>query len=101
MVEVTKKGNNLLVDSIDHIHASSLLMEDNYTRKQELLFLKPLKYFKAQGKDIKQNQENMAKVITNLVKAMSMAFMRATQKNNTNNSNLVQAPKDINIVNDN
>jgi hypothetical protein len=38
MVEVTKKGNNLLVDSIDHIHASSLLMEDNYTRKQELLF---------------------------------------------------------------
>jgi hypothetical protein len=38
MVEMTKKGNNLLVDSIDHIHASSLLMEDNYTRTQELLF---------------------------------------------------------------
>jgi hypothetical protein len=32
---------------------------------------------------------------------MNMAFMRATQKNNTNNSNLVQVPKDINIVNDN
>ncbi len=43
----------------------------------------------------------MAKVITNLVKVMNMAFMRATQKNNTNNSNLVQVPKDINIVNDN
>lgn len=89
MVEVTKKGNKLFIDSIDHIYGSSLLMEDNYTHTQELLLLKPLKYFKAQGKDIKQNQENMAKVITNLVKVMNMAFMRAAQKNNTNNNNLV------------
>jgi hypothetical protein len=37
MVEVTKKGNKLLVDSIDHIHASSSLMKDNYTHTQELL----------------------------------------------------------------
>jgi hypothetical protein len=89
MVEATKKGNKLLIDSIDHIYASSLLMEGNYTCMQELLLWKPLKYFKAQSKDIKQNQENMVKVITNLVKVMSMAFMRVAQKNDTNNSNLV------------
>jgi hypothetical protein len=63
MVEATKKRNKLLIVSIDQIHASSLLMEDNYTCTQELLLLKPLKYFKTQGKDIKQNQENMEKVI--------------------------------------
>jgi hypothetical protein len=63
MVEATKKRNKLLIVSIDQIHASSLLMEDNYTCTQELLLLKPLNYFKTQGEDIKQNQENMEKVI--------------------------------------
>jgi hypothetical protein len=42
----------------------------------------------------------MVKVITNLAKDMSMAFIETTQNNDNHSNNLVQAFKDTKIVHD-
>jgi hypothetical protein len=56
VVEMTKKGRNLLTKSIVHIHTNKLLMEENGAHMQKPLFEKQLKYFKTWNKDINWNQ---------------------------------------------
>lgn len=88
----------LLIKLIDYIHVNDLLMEENWACIHELLLEKQLEYFKTQDKYINWNQENMVRVIINLVEVMNMVFFKTTQNNN-NSSNTINVPKK-NMVND-
>jgi hypothetical protein len=98
MAKMTEKGIILLIKWIDCIHVNNLLMEENWACIHELLLEKQLEYFKTQDKYINWNQENMVRIIINLVAIMNMVFFKTTQNNN-NSSNTIDAPKN-NMVND-
>jgi hypothetical protein len=83
MVEMTGKRIILFIKSIDRIHVNNLLMDEDWACIQELLLEKQLDYFKTQDKYIDWNQENMVRVIINLVEVMNKVFFKITQNNNS------------------
>jgi hypothetical protein len=71
MVEVTQKGCQMLLDSIDNMHKSNMIMEEKWYRIQEnwfqiqdTIFEKKLEYYKSKDKIINETEMNMVKVIT-------------------------------------
>jgi len=53
---VLQKGSQMLVDSIDQIHETSLILEDKNAKTQETLIYKQLDYFKSKYKEINGTQ---------------------------------------------
>jgi hypothetical protein len=58
MLEATKKGSKMLVESIDHINATSIVLEEKWTKIQNRLIHKQIEYFKI--KDEATNHMQMA-----------------------------------------
>jgi hypothetical protein len=75
MAEATKKGSKMLVESIDHINATSIVLEEKWTKIQNRLIDKQIEYFKikdeatnhtqmAMGMDMIQALNNLAQLMT-------------------------------------
>jgi len=64
MVEMTKKGNKMLVESIDRINATNLVLED-----------KQIEYLKTINEAANNMQKDMVQDFNNMTPIMTMAFM--------------------------
>jgi hypothetical protein len=64
MVEMTKKGNKMLVESIDRINATNLVLED-----------KQIEYWKTINEATNNMQKDMVQDFNNMTPIMTMAFM--------------------------
>ncbi len=51
-----QKGSQMLVDSIDQVHETSLILEDKNAKTQETLIYKQLDYFKSKDEEINGTQ---------------------------------------------
>ncbi len=51
-----QKGSQMLVDSIDQIHETILILEDKNAKTQETLIYKQLDYFKSKDEEINGTQ---------------------------------------------
>lgn len=51
-----QKGHQMLIDSINQIHKTSLILEDKNAKTQETLIYKQLDYFKSKDEKINGTQ---------------------------------------------
>jgi hypothetical protein len=71
MVKATKKGTQLLVESIDPCMKQAWLWKKR-SKIQEFIIDKQLDYFKSKDKLSNETQINMVKVITSFIDVMSI-----------------------------
>jgi hypothetical protein len=64
ILEATHKGSQVLVDSIDKMHETSLFIENKHAKTQERIYEKQLDYFKGKDKLINETHINIMKTIT-------------------------------------
>jgi roadblock/LC7 domain-containing protein len=71
MAETTKHGNKMLVESIDRINATNLVLEDKW-----------IEYLIAIDEATNNMQKDMVQALNNMTQVMAMAFMWTTTNNN-------------------
>ncbi len=92
MVEVAEKGSKILVESIDWINATSVMLEEKWAEIQNKLVEKQIEYFKIWDETTNNTQMamgmGMIQAFNNLTQAMNQTFMRVATNNNniTNNA---------------
>jgi hypothetical protein len=64
IVEATHMGSQVLVDSINKMHETSLLIENKHAKTQERIYDNQLDYFKGRDKLINKTHINIMKTIT-------------------------------------
>jgi hypothetical protein len=72
----------MLVESIDHMHETSLVLEEKWSKFQEANLAKQLDYFKSRNNLIKKTQMNMVWTITSLIEIMNMVLKLDKGKKN-------------------
>jgi len=86
---VLQKGSQMLVDSIDQIHETSLILEDKNAKTQETLIYKQLDYFKSKYKEINGTPKDFGWCnIIGLTQVMSSLIIRNKRNFDGNNNNL-------------
>jgi len=82
MAEATKKGTKLLVESIDHMNVTSLVLEDKWTKVQDKILEKQLRYFQTRNEATNCTQMDMVWALNSLIQVMTLAFTRGAANNN-------------------
>jgi hypothetical protein len=75
MAEATKKGNKMLVDSINQINATSIVLEEKWAKIQNRLVDKQIEYFKIKDEATNSTQMvmgiGMIQAFNNLARVMT------------------------------
>lgn len=68
----------MLVESINQINATNLVLQDKQTKTQNKILEKQLQYFKTKTQD---TSNEMVKTFNNLTQVMTMAFTQGAANN--------------------
>lgn len=88
MAEAAAKGSKILMESIDRINATSVMLEEKWAEIQNRLVEKQIEYFKIWDEATNNTQMamgmRMIQALNNLTQAMNQTFMKVV----TNNDNI-------------
>jgi Skp family chaperone for outer membrane proteins len=74
ITDATKKGSQMLVESINRMHETNLVLEEKQSKFQKANLAKQLDYFKSKNNLINETQMNMVRTITSLIEIMNMVL---------------------------
>jgi hypothetical protein len=94
MVESAEKGSKILVESIDWINATSVMLEEKWVEIQNILVEKQIEYFKFWDEPANNTQMamgiRMIRAFNNLTQAMKQTFTRVATNNDNITTNAIE-----------
>lgn len=95
MVESAEKGSKILVESIDWINATSVMLEEKWVEIQNILVEKQIEYFKIWDELANNTQMamgiKMIRALNNLTQAMKQTFTKVATNNDNITTNAIES----------